>query len=132
MNGWAAGEENRGDAPADVGAYAQRAAVQGEEGALAAGGAACGHVPVVGVGRAAEDVVVGLAPLAESVCQSCVRGCCGRGEPGPWWLSLGERRAVRTWSVWGTLVRTKGTAPRSWRISTSTLSISETRPIHPA
>ena len=53
-----------GDLPADVGAHAEGAAAHGEEGAFAAGGAARGHVPVVGVRRAAEDVVVGLSPLA--------------------------------------------------------------------
>ena len=53
----------RFNAPADVGAHAEGAAAHGEEGAFAAGGAARGHVPVVGVRRAAEDVVVGLAPL---------------------------------------------------------------------
>lgn len=53
----------REDAPADIGAYAEGAAVEGDERALAAGGAARGHVPVEWVRCAAEDVVVRLAPL---------------------------------------------------------------------
>ena len=89
------------DAPADVGAHAEGTASHCEERAFAARGAAWGHVAVVRVRRPAEDVVERLAPLSDvhTRISDTVRD----------WLAMQQL----TWSVCGTFVRTKGTAPQS-------------------